>query len=123
MVLDSIGAFHYRDKMTEAGCGEGSTLAHFAVRTMAKLLAERTVVVLAAKPVLFRARDGHAFEHREYLPPAWQSLVGFRLNLVRENGGDGGPIFSMWLTKGAPAEGPAAALHKFRVSHHGLCAP
>jgi hypothetical protein len=57
IVVDSLGALHFRDKATEAVCGEGSTLGgHASAKALARLLAITTALVLAAKPVLFQHR-------------------------------------------------------------------
>lgn len=56
--LDNLGSFHFRDKQTEASCGEGATLSFHALRCLTRLVADRPVLLLAAKPVLFKPRGG-----------------------------------------------------------------
>ena len=115
MVIDSIGTFYYRDKMTEAMAGEGTSLQKHALRCVAKLVAEKYVLLLAAKPVLFNAREGQPEgEHREYMPPVWQKVVTFRVDVVlkdpltEEDIGDRndpmarGRCFDIYISKGLP---------------------
>lgn len=100
-MIDSLGDFIFRDRLTATCAGEGSTLSLHAVRTLSRLLHERAVVIVAAKPMLFSPRDGSAFDHREYLPSVWQSLVTLRLNLTQSLASQSHqlkrPRFDMWL--------------------------
>ena len=85
MLIDSLGSFFFRDKFTELVAGEGTSLQKVAVRTLARLVQEeKRILVLAAKPVLFNPKEerGGLGSHREYMPPAWQNLVEFRVDVA-----------------------------------------
>lgn len=56
VVIDSLATFHFRDKHTEAGAGEGVTAATLAQRNLSRLVQNRACLVLAAKPALFKPR-------------------------------------------------------------------
>jgi len=56
VVIDSLATFHFRDKYTEAGAGEGVTAASLAQRNLSRLVQNRACLVLAAKPALFKPR-------------------------------------------------------------------
>jgi len=84
VVVDSLGTLHFRDKATEAVCGEGSTLGgHATGKALARLLACTTSIVLAAKPVLFHHRgpfvECACVGMREFAPVA--PLLRFSIEL------------------------------------------
>jgi RecA/RadA recombinase len=113
VIIDSMGAFFYRDKTTEAVAGEGTALQKHALRILVKLVADRCVLVIAAKPALFNPWDGKRYlGHREYMPRMWKNLVAFRVEVVarRPNESSGGfcqdrGSFETYISKGLPGGG------------------
>lgn len=67
VVLDSLGTFHFRDKHTEAGSGEGVTAALLAQRNLSRLVQDRACLVLAAKPALYKPRGTKVFFYKKII--------------------------------------------------------
>lgn len=56
VVLDSLGSFHFQQKITEASAGDGAAFTQQPIRSLLRLVKERSVLILAAKPMLFKPR-------------------------------------------------------------------
>mmetsp|Transcript_4124 Transcript_4124/g.5722 ORF Transcript_4124/g.5722 Transcript_4124/m.5722 type:complete len:106 (+) Transcript_4124:106-423(+) len=52
------------------------------MRGLTRLLKERAVIILAAKPALMPMKS--PIEHKEFMPPSWQRMVTCRLTLLKE---------------------------------------
>ena len=65
VVVDNIGAFYFRDRVTESMVGNGTTLQLYALKSLARLVADRAVLLVASKAALYGGpRDSGQGEKR-----------------------------------------------------------
>ena len=59
VAVDNIGAFYFRDRVTETMVGNGTTLQNYALKSLARLVADRAVLLVASKAALYGGpKDG-----------------------------------------------------------------
>lgn len=99
VIWDSCGTFYWRDRMAESYGGVSVTLQSSIHRSVGKLVSQCPVIMVSAKPCLFppKRRDSATPEYREYLPPAWQKLVGHRVVMDRMEGAGSGQYVAIPL--------------------------